>query len=150
MGEIFLGKENVVRYHSDSEKETEAIGKALAPAVGEGELVALYGEMGSGKTAFTRGFVSALIPDARVTSPTYALLNQYTDGDRTVNHFDLYRVSSEDDLISIGFWDVLEQGVTLTEWSENAEEFLPLPRWEVRFQKTGETGRDLTVERVEA
>ncbi len=139
-----------MRYHTDSEKETEAVGKAVAALLKDGDLLALYGEMGSGKTAFTRGLVSVLVPGARVTSPTYALLNVYTDGERTVNHFDLYRVSSEDDLLSVGFWDLVGKGVTVLEWSENAEGSLPLPRWELRFEKTGETGRDLVLERKEA
>ena len=142
--------ETKLRYHTDSESETEAVGKAVAALVKDGDLLALYGEMGSGKTAFTRGLTSVLAPDAGVTSPTSALLNEYEGEKTTVHHFDLYRIASEDDLVSVGFWDIVGSGVTVCEWAENAEGALPLPRWEIRFEKTGETGRDIVLERVEA
>ena len=138
-----------MKYLSRCEAETEEIGKKVASLVSDGELVAMYGEMGSGKTVFARGFVHSFLPDEIVTSPTYALLNLYSDGKRKVNHFDLFRVESEEDLLSIGFWDVISSGVTLVEWAENVREFLPVPRWELTFRKTGDEKRELYLEKIE-
>ena len=135
-------------YRSSSEQETEEIGKAFARSLAEHDFVALYGEMGSGKTVFTRGFVSALIPDARVSSPTYAILNVYEGNGIHVNHFDLYRVTSEDDLASTGYDETIESGVTVCEWPEQVPEALPDSYWKITFSKESETGRTLTVERI--
>lgn len=138
-----------MRYSSHSEKETEAIGAEIAGLVSSHDMIAMYGEMGSGKTVFMRGFVGALVPEARVSSPTYALLNVYANEKYTVHHFDLYRITSEDDLASIGFWDVLESGITVCEWSENIEGCLPDAYWKLNFEKKSENERELVLERVE-
>ena len=134
---------------SHSESETEEIGKKVASLVSGHDLIAMYGEMASGKTVFARGFVRFFFPEALVTSPTYALLNQYAGEDLTINHFDLYRIESEDDLASIGFWDVIENGITLLEWSENVSDLLPVPRWDLVFVKTGESEREIRLEKRE-
>ena len=116
-------------YTSASENETEAIGSALAERLlKEGTpyaFIALFGEMGVGKTAFTRGFCRAL-GIAGVHSPTYTVVNTYEEGEVPVFHFDMYRITSEDDLLSIGFDDYLARdGYALCEWSENIVPFLP-------------------------
>lgn len=115
---------------SHSPAETEEIGRALAeqmlasPAIPP--FVALYGDLGVGKTAFVRGFASAVAPEARVKSPTFALVHEYKGKSTTVFHFDMYRITGEDDLYSIGFYDYLDRrGICLTEWSENIELALP-------------------------
>ena len=113
-----------------SPEETEAVGKALADAIlsdeGLPHFVALYGDLGVGKTAFVRGFTSLLAPKARVKSPTFALVNEYRGERGTVFHFDMYRIESEDELYSIGFYDYLERrGICLVEWSENIGYALP-------------------------
>ncbi len=88
--------------------------------------VALFGDLGVGKTAFVRGFASVVTPGAAVRSPTFSLVNEYRARPLSLFHFDMYRIESEDDLLSIGFDDYLmRDGFCLTEWSENILEFLP-------------------------
>ncbi len=115
--------------YSRSPADTESAGAALADALSTDSslprFVALFGDLGVGKTAFVRGFASRLAPAARVKSPTFALVNQYKGERVNIFHFDMYRIESEDDLYSIGFYDYLDTGICLVEWSENIEEFLP-------------------------
>ena len=116
-------------YYTANEAETEDVGFALAERLTkEGRLyafIALYGEMGVGKTAFTRGFCRAL-GIASVHSPTYTVVNEYTEGKIPVFHFDMYRIESAEDLYSIGFEDYLARdGYALSEWSENITPYLP-------------------------
>lgn len=111
-------------------EETEGVGRSLAQKMlNDGTLpkfVALYGDLGVGKTAFVRGFTSAIAPEARVKSPTFALVNEYKGEALSVFHFDMYRIEDEDELYSIGFFDYLDRrGICLVEWSENIEESLP-------------------------
>ena len=113
-----------------SDEETEALGAKLAKEILQGEdlprFVALYGDLGVGKTAFVRGFTSVIAPRAGVRSPTFALVNEYRGEPLSVFHFDMYRITDEDDLVSIGFYDYLDRsGICLVEWSEHIEEFLP-------------------------
>ncbi len=136
------------QFFSQSEEETEAFGKEMALLSNNGDFIALYGEMGSGKTVFMRGFVSALIPNARVSSPTYAILNVYEGEAVQINHFDMYRIESEEDLLSTGYEEVLSQGITVCEWPENIEPYLPPKHIKIRFQKLGENERLLELERV--
>ncbi len=110
--------------------ETEACGAELARQMRENlsipPFVALYGDLGVGKTAFVRGFVSELSPRSAVRSPTFSLVNEYRAEPRPIFHFDMYRISDEDDLISIGFYDYPERhGICLVEWSENIPYALP-------------------------
>ncbi len=126
--------------------ETEAAGADLARCMSTDaplpRFIALFGDLGVGKTAFVRGFASVFAPAARVKSPTFALVNQYK-GDRTsLFHFDMYRISSEDELYSIGFYDYLEVGICLVEWSENIEEFLPDSYVRVEIIKNDESSTD--------
>ena len=111
-----------------SAEETEQTGKELAKIFEEHRVsrafIAMRGEMGVGKTAFTRGFASYFGIGA-VKSPTYTILNEYR-GKARIHHFDFYRIESEDDLYSIGFFDIVESdGYSIGEWSENIDEFLP-------------------------
>jgi len=133
-----------------SERETEAFGREMALLCEKNDFIALYGDMGSGKTVFMRGFVSALVPEARVSSPTYAILNVYENEANKVNHFDLYRIDSEDDLYSIGFDEIIQDGITVCEWSENIPYALPERYWKIVFSKPSDSERILNVERVGA
>lgn len=113
-----------------SVSETEDVGEALAKTILENaslpHFVALFGDLGVGKTAFVRGFTRVIAPNARVKSPTFALVNEYKGASSSVFHFDMYRIESEDDLYSIGFYDYADRnGICLTEWSENIEYALP-------------------------
>ncbi|MBR5295978.1 MAG: tRNA (adenosine(37)-N6)-threonylcarbamoyltransferase complex ATPase subunit type 1 TsaE [Clostridia bacterium] len=135
-------------FFSNCELDTEKIGANLAKECSEGDYLALYGEMGSGKTVFMRGFVGELVPFARVSSPTYAILNVYEGENICVNHFDMYRITSEDDLYSTGYEDVIKKGITVCEWSENIEDSLPCSYLKVVFEKLDEGKRKITVERI--
>ncbi len=112
-----------------SPEQTEAVGEALAKVLtDDAELprfVAMYGDLGVGKTAFVRGFARLISPNASVKSPTYALVNEYKAKPLPVYHFDMYRVVDEDDLYSIGFYDYIDSGFCIIEWSENIPYALP-------------------------
>lgn len=114
---------------TNSPEETEKAGAFLAALMLNEKLppfVALFGDLGVGKTAFVRGFTSAIAPNARVKSPTFALVNEYRGERLSVFHFDMYRIEDEEQLYSIGFYDYTDRhGICLVEWSENIEEFLP-------------------------
>lgn len=115
-------------FNSNNVEETEAIGKRIAEMVEAqfpvSAVVAMLGEMGVGKTAFTRGF-AAHFGISAVKSPTYSIVNEYR-GRRSVYHFDMYRIESEDDLFSVGYDDYLaKDGYCILEWSEKITDFLP-------------------------
>ena len=121
-------------------EKTESTGKELAISLlknGKKQaFIALFGEMGVGKTAFVRGFCSAL-GISSVKSPTYTIVNEYVRGSHPVFHFDMYRVGDEDDLVSIGYYDYLARdGFCLCEWSENIVEFIPNEAITVTISKT--------------
>ena len=116
--------------NTHSPEETESVGSTLAEAMlstaSLPPFVALYGDLGVGKTAFVRGFTSKIAPLSRVKSPTFALVNEYKGERLSVFHFDMYRIEDEDELYSIGFFDYADrQGICLVEWSENIENALP-------------------------
>ena len=113
-----------------SPEETEAVGATLARLMeSDGSLptfIALYGDLGVGKTAFVRGLASVMAPGRAVRSPTFALVNEYrVAGKRPLFHFDMYRIESEDDLWSIGFEDYPDAGVCVAEWCEKIPFALP-------------------------
>ena len=112
------------RWISNSAEETERPGERVASKLSGAEVIALFGGLGMGKTAFTRGLARGMGADDIVSSPTFALVNEYR-GRVPVYHFDMYRVASWDDLYSTGFFDYLENGVLVIEWSENIEGALP-------------------------
>ncbi len=113
--------------------------------------VALYGDLGVGKTAFVRGFASVISPAALVRSPTFALVNEYHAKPLSLFHFDMYRIDSEDDLISIGYDDYLMRpGICLVEWSEKIPEAIPEDALRVTIEKNDPAlpdSRKITVER---
>ena len=120
--------------------QTEAVGAALASKMladsALPRFIALYGDLGVGKTAFVRGFASVLSPQSIVRSPTFALVNEYrVPGKRPLFHFDMYRIESEEDLYSIGFEDYPNAGVCVAEWCENIPFALPDVYLEVRIAK---------------
>ncbi len=115
-------------YISKNISDTEEIAATLAFTLNKGDFVALYGEMGAGKTTFVRGLVKALIPEclSLVHSPTFAIVNEYPGEDLTLYHFDFYRIEDEEDLYSTGFYDYpLKESIIITEWSERLEESIP-------------------------
>ena len=108
-----------------SPEQTELLGKKLAELLRPGDVIAYYGDLGAGKTAFTRGLAAGLGIREAVTSPTYTIVNEYLSGRMPLFHFDMYRLSSSDELFDIGWEDYLARGgVCAVEWSENVENAL--------------------------
>ena len=130
-----------------SERETEAAGAAFAAGIPDGTVVAMYGELGAGKTAFVRGMAQGMGLDCRVNSPTFTIVNEYL-GERTLLHFDMYRLSSAEELWDIGWDDYLERGaVCAVEWSENVSGAFTGDEISVRFEKLSDTDRRIIIER---
>ena len=127
----------MLSFVSNSAEETEALGERLAKTLCGTEVIALFGGLGMGKTAFTRGLARGLGVAEGVSSPTFALVNEY-HGSYSIYHFDMYRVNSWDDLYSTGFFDYLDNGVLVIEWSENIEGALPEQHIRVAIRR-GET-----------
>lgn len=127
--------------HTENSAETENIGKKLANMLLEDSslphFIALYGDLGVGKTAFVRGLASVLTPNATVKSPTFAIVNEYRGDGRKLYHFDMYRIYDEDDLYSTGFYDYLAEknAVSVTEWSEKIPYALPDSYFKVNIEK---------------
>lgn len=145
-------EQTIGTYVCGSEAETESAGEVLARTIEEkegegirGTFVAMYGELGAGKTAFVRGMARVLSPCSTVRSPTYTVVNEYGRGKVPLYHFDLYRITDDDDLYSVGYYDYIDRGVCVAEWSENAQGALPSPRYEVKIDKTGENTRSIAV-----
>ncbi len=133
-------------YETNSPSQTEALGAALGRVLRPGTVIAYRGDLGAGKTAFTRGLALGLGAREPVTSPTYTIVNEYLSGDVPLFHFDMYRLHSEDDLFDIGWEDYLERGgVCAVEWSENVASAMENAIW-VTIEKTGEESRRITVE----
>ena len=108
-----------------SADETQALGQKLASRLASGDVIAYFGDLGAGKTAFTRGLAQGLGITDPVTSPTYTIVNEYLSGRIPLFHFDMYRLSSSDELFDIGWEDYLSRdGVCAVEWSENVEDAL--------------------------
>ena len=124
--------------------DTDAIAAEIASLLKPGDVLALYGEMGAGKTAFVRGLVKALCPECLplVHSPTFAIVNEYEGDTLTVYHYDLYRIADEDDLYSTGYFDRLGgKGIVVTEWSELIDGAIPADAYRLKIEKAGETER---------
>ena len=109
-----------------SADETQALGKKLAESLRPGDVIAYFGDLGAGKTAFTRGIAEGLGVSEQVTSPTYTIVNEYLSGRLPLFHFDMYRLGSSDELFDIGWDDYLARGgVCAVEWSERVSDALP-------------------------
>ena len=135
-----------MHFISNSPSETEAVGAALAKILTPGTVLAYRGDLGAGKTAFTRGLARGLGCTDMVTSPTYTIVNEYLSGRCPLFHFDMYRLASADDLWDIGWDDYLDRGgVCAVEWSENVDEAMENAIF-VTIEKTGEESRRITIE----
>lgn len=122
------------RMISKSTDDTEKIGEQIANKLCGNEVIALFGGLGMGKTAFTRGLCRGLDVNDGVSSPTFALVNEY-HGKYNIYHFDMYRVTTWDDLYSTGFFDYIDNGILVIEWSENIEGALPENAIRINFSK---------------
>ena len=135
-----------MEYITNSPAETEAIGSALGKILKPGTVLAYRGDLGAGKTAFTRGLARGLGCRDIVTSPTYTIVNEYLGGRLPLFHFDMYRLASSDDLFDIGWEDYLERGgVCAVEWSENVADAME-GAVSITIEKLGEDTRRITIE----
>ena len=133
-------------FYTNTPAETESLGEKLAKVLTPGTVIAYCGDLGAGKTAFTRGLARGLGCNDMVTSPTYTIVNEYLSGRMPLFHFDMYRLHSSDDLWDIGWEDYLERGgVCAVEWSENVTDAMENAIW-VKIEKTGDDSRRITIE----
>ena len=131
---------------TNSPAETEAIGSALGKILMPGTVLAYRGDLGAGKTAFTRGLARGLGCTDIVTSPTYTIVNEYLGGRLPLFHFDMYRLRSSDDLFDIGWDDYLDRGgICAVEWSENVDDAMEDAIY-ITIEKLGEDSRRITIE----
>lgn len=137
-------------YLTRTQTETEQLGQRIARALPAGGVVlALFGELGAGKTAFVRGLARGLGVEDEVVSPTFTIVNEYS-GARELFHFDMYRLGGADELFDIGWEDYLSrEGVCAVEWSENVPEAFDGTEIRVTIEKTPDGARKITVEGVE-
>ena len=134
-----------MEFITNSPLETEKVGEALGKVLIPGSVLAYEGDLGAGKTAFTRGLARGLGATEQVTSPTYTIVNEYLSGRMPLFHFDMYRLASSDDLWDIGWEDYLERGgVCTVEWSENVRDAME-DAITVCIQKLGEDSRKITI-----
>ena len=139
----------MAEFISHSQLETEELGRKLAEKLPGGSVVAMYGDLGAGKTAFVRGMARGMGLSCRVSSPTFTIVNEYL-GERELIHFDMYRLSSADELFDIGWEDYLSRGaVCAVEWSENVQDAFFGDEIVVRIEKLNDTDRKILIEGVE-
>jgi len=124
-----MKKERILK----SENDTIAFAKEIAKSVKKGDVFALYGELGAGKTFFTKHFCRYLGVTENVSSPSYVLMNEY-EGDFKIIHLDLYRLDSSEEVLELGLYDLFENAVTIIEWPEIAEEMLPENTRHIHFE----------------
>ena len=139
-----------MQFLTNSPEETEKLGAALGRIIAPGSIIAYRGDLGAGKTAFTRGLARGLGCGEAVTSPTYTIVNEYLGGRLPLFHFDMYRLRSSDDLFDIGWDDYLDRnGVAAVEWSENVDDAMEGAIY-VTIEKLGPGSRRITIEGGEA
>ncbi len=132
---------------TNSPQDTISAAKKLGRLLRAGDIIAYKGGLGAGKTTFTRGIALGMGLGDSVSSPTFALVNEYHGDKLTLYHFDMYRIQSEGDLESTGFYDYpFEENVAAVEWSENIAEFLPKSAIYITINSVGENSREITVE----
>lgn len=131
--------------------ETEELGYKLASRLKGNEAIAFYGDLGAGKTTFTKGIAKYFRTKEDVSSPTYAIAHEYESESCKIYHFDMYRINSYEDLESTGFFDYLGKGIIVIEWSENIEEFLPKDIVKIKIEKNmeKEEQRAIDIEGIE-
>ncbi len=136
---------------TNCEEETKAVAKELAERLAPGSVVCLRGDLGVGKTIFSKGLCHALGVTEQVSSPTFTIVNEYDGASLPIYHFDLYRIEDSDELYEIGFTEFLDAGgISIIEWPERGEDILPKNRIEVRIERAGEDSRNITIEELSA
>ena len=139
------------KYESFCPEDTEKLGFELMKKIKSTTFVAMFGDLGAGKTAFVRGMVKSFLPDAIVTSPTYNIVNEYENNIQKLAHFDMYRITDSDDLYSVGFYDYLDEYTVVCEWCENIPFAIPKKYIKVEIKKdnTNENKRIICIEEIE-
>ena len=133
-------------YYSDSVRATEEYGRNLAKELKSGSVIAFFGGMGMGKTAFVRGLSAGMKLKGEVCSPTFSLVNEYRSDATTLYHFDMYRITSMDDLYSTGFFDYLDTDAVLAvEWSENITYALPENTIFIMIKRVDDNTREIEI-----
>lgn len=138
----------MIEINTFSPEETEQVGENLARKLKGTEIIALYGEMGAGKTAFVRGVARGLGINDGVSSPTFAIVHEY-DGKYRLYHFDMFRVETWDDLYSTGFFDYIGNGVLIIEWSENIESIIPESSLKITIRQKSVSKRIIIIEGID-
>ena len=138
-------------FQTYSPEETENIAYEFALTIdnGKSEFIAMYGDLGVGKTAFVRGIARALAPNARVKSPTFTIVNEYKGGKAPLYHFDVYRIGDDDELYAMGFDDYVQNGICVVEWSENIPDSIPSDAYKITIERVSDNvnARKITIER---
>ncbi len=132
---------------SHSPEETEQFAYELAAKVSAPQVICLTGDLGAGKTAFTRGFARYFGIEKGVSSPTFIIMHRYT-GTEVINHYDLYRLNDYDELLDIGFEEQIESGISLIEWPDSFMEYLPENKIVIRITRLGDSDRQIVVEDI--
>ena len=136
---------------SNSPTDTKKIAADLAATLKGGEVIAFYGDLGMGKTCFVTGLAEGLEFCGEVSSPTFAIINEYLGGRLDLYHFDMYRISGWEDLYSTNYFEYMESGgVLAVEWSENIENALPDNTIRITIKRLSETSREITIDRGDA
>jgi len=140
----------IFEYFSSSELETEQIASRLAHEVKEGDIICFFGDVGAGKTVFTRGLCRGLGFEGYVNSPSYIVMNIYKTETISIYHYDLYRIGSTAELNEIGFYEFAGQdkSITIVEWAEMLNGELPETRVEIHIKSESETKRKIKFERI--
>lgn len=134
---------------SDYESKTKEFAKKLASHLVQGSFLAVYGDLGAGKTAFVQGLAEGLGVRESIVSPTYTILRVYESGRLPLYHFDVYRIADEDELYETGFDEYAAgDGICVCEWADLIPDALPVPRYDVRIERTGESTRKITLQEV--
>ena len=138
------------RLISNSENETKLIGKKFAKRLKKGDVVVLTGDLGSGKTKFTEGVLQYFELDNEISSPTFTIVNEYSNEKETVYHFDVYRLEDEDEFYAIGGEEYFQKGICLIEWGEMIEKALPNKYIHISFSRNldEENRREILIEEI--
>ncbi len=133
-------------YTTHSADETIALGEQIGRKLLKGDVIAFKGDLGAGKTTITRGISIGLGLGDNVTSPTFSLVNEYRGKEKSLIHFDMYRILNSDDIELTGFWDYIEEGCILAvEWSENISDVIPKNSVIISIKRTGDNIREIEI-----
>ena len=146
MTEISQDCSDLIKYKTESPEETIELASKIGAVLRKGDVIAYRGGLGAGKTTFTRGLAIGAGLEDEVTSPTFALINEY-HGNLDIYHFDMYRIEGTDDLETTGFFDYpMDESVFVIEWSENISEILPENTIYIEIKRTGDESREIIIE----